>query len=829
MAVGLLAAALLICAVAFGIWATFTKDSSLFGKQTALAGIYSFVLAVIVAAVAMTGWALRRSRSALAAAPSGTEMWHQNDRQAQAVSLVAAEGSAQPRRSSVAPPWGLLPARVRGRDELIDKLGELAASPDGRIHVLSGLGGNGKTTVALAVADRARKVGQAWWISARDRPSLDSGLLDLASALGITSEQLEQVRVGVRSLLDLIWEQLNAAIQAWVLVVDNADSPELLATDEGETRDGNGVARGSTRGLTLVTSRNGNQEVWGVRAVIHTVDALGIQDGADVLLDLCGESTGNRQDAIILAERLGGLPLALRTAGRYLSSTSARLDGVRTFTTYRRELDTRFAVLQGPLLPGSDPRDIVLTTWDASLDLLAKRGLPQARTFMRMVGQFAPAPIPVEILDPIILSGSRLLAYVEGSTSSAQRRGGQTRQEFGKTELRQVITSLCDLGLLDITDYVPTPRTGIREPCPDSIPCLVAHTLVVEVNAAVLRGEPAMQEAAVTTIVDLVSTAAGHGDPRSPSDAATWPLLAPHLELLAASVPGLPNDVVVRFAEAANRTATGLRHGGDYAGAYHLLIRAREAAGQLSPEHPAVLNLRHSYAYVIDDMGQFSDAEAEYRSILVARIRSLGSQDLLTLSTRNHLAFALSRQNRLEEAEAEYRQVLDARQRLLGAEHQDTLTTRNNLGDVLHGQERYAEAETEYETVLQAQLHLLGRDHPRTLITRNNLARNRSSLGRFVEAEEELRNILALRRSTRGAEHPSTLATWHDLAITLAAQGRLDEAKQEFRGVLDSRRRVLGETHPDTLATAEALQEVISGRNKLALKSRGIILVADYI
>jgi hypothetical protein len=225
---------------------------------------------------------------------------------------------AQPRRSSVAPPWGLLPLWVRGRDDLIEELCELVASPDGRIHVLSGLGGNGKTTVALAVADRAQATGRVWWISARDRPSLDSGLLDLANALGITSEQLEQARIGIRSLLDLIWEQLNAA-QAWVLVVDNADSPELLATDEGQTRDGNGVARGSTRGLTVVTSRTGSQEVWGSRAVIHIVDPLHIQDGADVLLDLCGESAGSKQDAVALAERLGGLPLALRAAGLYLS------------------------------------------------------------------------------------------------------------------------------------------------------------------------------------------------------------------------------------------------------------------------------------------------------------------------------------------------------------------------------------------------------------------------------------------------------------------------------------------------------------------------------
>lgn len=48
------------CAVAFGVWATLTKNSGTFGRQTGLTGVYSLVLAVVVAATAMIGWAVRR-------------------------------------------------------------------------------------------------------------------------------------------------------------------------------------------------------------------------------------------------------------------------------------------------------------------------------------------------------------------------------------------------------------------------------------------------------------------------------------------------------------------------------------------------------------------------------------------------------------------------------------------------------------------------------------------------------------------------------------------------------------------------------------------------
>jgi tetratricopeptide (TPR) repeat protein len=754
------------------------------------------------------GWGLVAGAAALVAIVTcGAAMaWFQQASQERSGTAMTAPDPAHLELSSAAPPWGLLPAEVRGRDALIEELSGLASSPDGRVHVLSGLGGNGKTTVALAVASLARESGQAWWISGRDQASVDSGLLDLASALGVTGAELEQARAGRRSVTDLVWGRLEASTLRWILVVDNADAPELLAADEGKVRDGNGVTRGSQHGLTLATSRNGDKRVWGDGTVIHRIGPLGVEDAADVLVDLSGPSAGSRHAAVVLAERLGGLPLALRAAGHYLSSTAARLGGVRTFAAYQAELDARFAVLQGPVLPDSDPREIVMTTWEVSLDLLATRGQPDARPFMRIVGQFAPAPIPVEILNPEILGASGLLSAV--TRSRWRRRKG--RSQFGKHDLDQIILAVSSLGLLDMTDYVPVPRTGIRLPCPPAIPCIVAHPLVVEVNAEALKREKAVQQTVVTTIVELVSAAAERADTRSPEDAATWPLLAPHIELLAASVLNLPASDVVRFAEAANRTATGLRHGGDFSAALHLIIRARDAVGQLAPEHPAVLALRHSYAYFIDDLGRFAEAEAEYRTILAARVRSLGDRDPLTLTTRSHLAFALSRQGKYQEAEAEYRHVLQARHELLGPEHQDTLTTRNNLGDVLYGQRRYDEAAEHYEQVLQAQLQLLGPDHPRTLTTRNNLARNRSRQGQYHEAENDLRAILRLRRDSRGAEHPSTLATWHDLATTLAMEGKSDEAKQEFLGILDARRRVLGENHPDTLATATQFEKTTS-------------------
>lgn len=59
----------------------------------------------------------------------------------------------------VAPPFGRLPHRVRGRDKLVRELHKALRRKRGGVWVLSGMGGIGKSTVALQAARMARARG----------------------------------------------------------------------------------------------------------------------------------------------------------------------------------------------------------------------------------------------------------------------------------------------------------------------------------------------------------------------------------------------------------------------------------------------------------------------------------------------------------------------------------------------------------------------------------------------------------------------------------------------------------------------------------------------
>ena len=136
----------------------------------------------------------------------------------------------------VAAPLGRLPTEVRGRDGLLAELRRpLSRVPRqaGRTWVIAGMGGLGKSTVALAVARAARARGwRVWWVTAADTASLTGGMLEVLRELGAPDAVTVPVREGAPTAPGRAWEFLNGAHAAgrkWLLVFDGADNPAVLA------------------------------------------------------------------------------------------------------------------------------------------------------------------------------------------------------------------------------------------------------------------------------------------------------------------------------------------------------------------------------------------------------------------------------------------------------------------------------------------------------------------------------------------------------------------------------------------------------------------------
>jgi hypothetical protein len=176
--------------------------------------------------------------------------------------------------TTLRPPTGQLPAVVRGREELLGRLRALVEMPDRRVHVLSGLGGSGKSTVAPSIADEQHGRGRAaWWVPAGDPATITSALLGLALELGAPPGEVSAALAGRRSPADLLWRFLEAR-KGWLLVFDNVDDLDALAVGGTTADSGAGWLRPCNSGLILVTSRVGDPRAWGRHAELHAVGWL---------------------------------------------------------------------------------------------------------------------------------------------------------------------------------------------------------------------------------------------------------------------------------------------------------------------------------------------------------------------------------------------------------------------------------------------------------------------------------------------------------------------------------------------------------------------------
>jgi hypothetical protein len=686
-------------------------------------------------------------------------------------------GQAPP-GSSIAVPMGRLPPAVRGRDDLLTWLRDQQG-----LVVLAGMGGVGKSTVAIELARTVGVERPVWWVPATDASAVVGGAVTIARALGAGPADIDAIASRAGDAPDRLWALLECSARPWLLVFDNADQPEVLAGQVGPAADGIGWARAPARGLVLVTSRYGEPAIWGRQALVRRLGPLSELDAARALLDLAPRA-GNPGQAAALARRLGGLPLALHMVGRALGSGVSRWS---SFAAYRQALDAESG---GPDMLSPDPgtpladdqRAAIVRTWELSLDDLARRGLPYARDVLRLLSCFAPSvPVPVDLL------------YEGGHHGALLNQAG-----IGSRSVRmeQALRGLARVGLIEVI-------AGQQ--------AVSVHPLIADTSRARLLAPSRSEPGPVPvwqTATALVVAAVGSLRRDRPDH---WPRhreLTPHVrELLATAVPHLDVHYLTDLIRVVRWVAIANELSGSVSTAADLTRLGLASCGRLSGDCPEVLALRSELAYQTARPGGVAEAEALFREVLAVRVRVLGDDHPDTLNTWNGLALTIAKQQRWAEAEAIFRKVLDARRRVLGDDHPDTLHTRRGLAWTQAYQGHWSVAEAAFREILQDRRRVLGEDHPSTVNTRHYLAWTAASNGDWVSAEAEYRVVLSARNRLLGEEHPQTLETRYELGRAAIALGRRQEGEQILRDILDVRRRVLGDDHPDTLATQRALEE----------------------
>ncbi|KAK7186084.1 TPR domain protein (kinesin light chain), partial [Paraphaeosphaeria sporulosa] len=666
------------------------------------------------------------------------------------------------------------------RGTLLDRLRERCAAPASRV-ALVGLGGVGKTQVAIEHCYRtAKQSPETWvfWAHASNPARLEQSFWEIADQVKIRGRKDAQADV-FKLVHDWLRNEKNGR---WLLILDNADDAGVLSPPrsnsqtsptDGRTDDSGGRASTSTRtsglqrhlseylppsrhGSVLVTSRTRRAAM----QIVEDSDIMLIEPMHDaaahaLLYKKLGDKVDRGGGIAELAAALEYMPLALVQAAAYIRERAPR-SSVRQYLGEYRESDSRKTSLlnqaAGHLRRDKAASNSVLLTWQISFDHISS-SRRSAADLLSLMSFFDRQGIQEALLrnpsgitdddnfedDVLVLRDYSFITVTEANTFEMHNLvqlatrtwlGNQGQLDRWR---EQFISNLCA--------DMPTGQHENWQKC---------QVLFPHARAALTQrpqGKDSLKEWAL-----LLYKAAWYAWERGNADEA---------ENMSTVSMEVKQEV---FGEENVETL----------GSMHIIGLARELGGK------------------------YKEAEAMNRQTLALYQTVLGCEHPHTLTTMSNLALVLGRQGKYEEAEAMNRQTLALYQTVLGCEHPDTLASMSNLAGVLSRQGKYEEAEVMNRQTLALKETVLGRKHPDTLTTMSNLALVVGRQGKYEEAEAMNRQTLALKEMVLGRKHPDTLASIYCLAYLLTKLCCYHESLALYERACAGYHIVFGEDHPTT-------------------------------
>lgn len=641
--------------------------------------------------------------------------------------------------------------RFLGRHDEISQLKQQILSREHtRKAAISGLGGMGKTQIALELAYQVREgsTHSVFWIPATSIEAVEQAFMSINERLGLPSGPNIDVKLQVKTYLS------SQEVDPWLLIVDNADDADMWMTSHTVPALKSFLPQ-CHNGFILFTSRNQQLAIELVGRNIVRLSELSDTTALDLLKNslVRKDQMDDINSATILVQQLCGFPLALIQAAGFINENCVSLE---TYLTLLGEQeDTMIKLLSEEFEDGyryTESKNPVAVTWMISFQQV-KSSSKMAADILSFIACIDNRDIPLSLLPP-----------------------SQSKLEEQKA-----------LGILKAYSFV-TAQTNDR--------FISMHRLVHLATKNWIRNECLLQQS-MAKVGEHFNNVFPSDNPRN---RLLWREYLPHAQILLQNKEfQLDIDIKEDFAQKVGECliADGRQDEADT-----MYLKVLETRGKRLAKTDGILLLTlacMATAYAMQ--GRFTGAEEVLLEVVAIRKKVLGLDHPLTLTSMSDLAVIYRNQGRFKESEELGLQVMEVRKKVLGIEHPETLTSMSDQAIVYHHQGRLDEGEELGLQVLEARIKVEGIDHPKTLVSMRNLVMIYRDQRRSEESQELAMQVLEATKNVLGVDHPETLRCMGNLAIIYKDQGRFKESEELGLQALEAQKKLLGVEHLGTLTS----------------------------
>ncbi|EUC61079.1 kinesin light chain-like protein, putative, partial [Rhizoctonia solani AG-3 Rhs1AP] len=537
------------------------------------------------------------------------------------------------------------------------------------VCVVYGLGGVGKTQLALSVVERTwTEWDHIIYVDASSAEAIEKTLEEFGTAKSIGQ--------GYKDVIG--W--MESCDERWLVVFDNADTPSMDIKEYIPARAPGGSIIITTRLPDLANLANGPGCVCHLSSMSQT-------DGAILLVKIASSrnqclSVDDTKAAEALVQDFGCLALAIVHAGAYIAhSPGMTITEYRSlFLSQRRRMLDEYNKL--PMTAKLDKRgDTVYTTWRMCYDQLK----PESCELLWLIAYLHYDGISVDIFK----------RAAENMHSHTYPLPPTDLESQARNHVKQYLLAFLDSdGTWDTVKFARVMANLSSYSLIDFDRVNLTYRMHVLVHDWAKTAVSQTTELAIERTATLLSLSIDGGE-----DAETLAYkrqLGLHVTSVLTHRPDIATNHRKDYREVYRRTGQWSQVARL---AQHVLEVFQEQLGEDAME---IWEAMSYLGFAYSQLGQWNDAIHLQEQVLNAYKRLRGEEHPATLTSMNNLASTYSHLGRYNEAEQLQVQVVDARKRVLGEEHPHTLTSMNNLALTYSHLGRYNEAEQLQVQVLDA-------------------------------------------------------------------------------------------------------------------------------